>query len=109
MALASCPDCNREVSTRAHHCVHCGRPWPGRTCGAACAVALAAIVALCVFAGVIFMKARCAKMSAVGKCAPAVIERAPEAFPGDCVPGEKQVEKPKDAEAPAVPATPKEE
>lgn len=28
-ALIACPDCNRDVSYRAPHCVHCGRPNPG--------------------------------------------------------------------------------
>jgi hypothetical protein len=28
MALSTCRDCNREVSTLARHCVHCGRPRP---------------------------------------------------------------------------------
>jgi len=32
MALANCKDCGREVSTRARHCVHCGRPSPSRNC-----------------------------------------------------------------------------
>ena len=32
MPLISCKDCGREVSTRARHCVHCGRPWPGSKC-----------------------------------------------------------------------------
>jgi hypothetical protein len=102
MALATCPDCNREVSTRAHHCVHCGRPWPGRACGAACAVALAAIVALCVFAGVIFMKARCAKISAAGKCEAPMIEKAKT---DDCCPAEA----PAPAVEPPKAETPKEE
>ena len=31
MPLLSCPDCGREVSTRARQCVHCGRPWPACT------------------------------------------------------------------------------
>jgi predicted amidophosphoribosyltransferase len=25
-ALFSCPDCARQISTRAHQCPHCGRP-----------------------------------------------------------------------------------
>ena len=28
--LTSCPDCGREISRLARHCVHCGRPWPVR-------------------------------------------------------------------------------
>ena len=28
MALSTCRDCNREVSTLARACVHCGRPRP---------------------------------------------------------------------------------
>src|SRR5262245_27731566 len=33
MPLSICLDCNREVSPKARHCVHCGRPWPSRKCG----------------------------------------------------------------------------
>lgn len=39
MALSHCLDCGREVSTRARHCVHCGRPWPATKCSAAFVVA----------------------------------------------------------------------
>lgn len=28
MALVKCPDCNREVSTKAPSCPYCGRPGP---------------------------------------------------------------------------------
>lgn len=26
MALTTCPDCSKEVSDSAEHCIHCGRP-----------------------------------------------------------------------------------
>lgn len=29
MPLVKCPDCNREVSDKAPHCIHCGCPKPG--------------------------------------------------------------------------------
>lgn len=104
MALVSCPDCNREVSTRAHHCVHCGRPWPGRTCGMACVLAVAAVVALCVFGGWFVMRARMCEKSdaAIRKC------RVAEEFKRLVAPAEA----PAAAPAPAVetaPAVPKEE
>ena len=28
MALTNCPDCNREISTKAQTCPHCGAPGP---------------------------------------------------------------------------------
>jgi hypothetical protein len=31
MALARCPECGREVSTRAEFCPHCGCPLDSRT------------------------------------------------------------------------------
>ena len=45
--LVTCPDCNREVSYRAPHCVHCGRPNPGGSCkGALVAVHVAIVLTI---------------------------------------------------------------
>ncbi|MBI2931555.1 MAG: hypothetical protein HYY16_07870 [Planctomycetes bacterium] len=60
MSLASCPDCGREVSTQARHCVHCGRPWPASRFGVLGAVVVA-LLAVAVMAGILFMaRQRCA-------------------------------------------------
>ena len=58
MPLTACKDCGREVSTRASHCVHCGRPWPGAKCqgwmvvGALAAIAIA-VTGVCVVSSVV--------------------------------------------------------
>ena len=57
-ALTNCPDCGREVSTRAPHCVNCGRPYPaGRRCAGFVLVHVA-ILAAVVAAGVAIHKTR---------------------------------------------------
>ncbi len=56
MSLTPCPDCNREVSTSARHCVHCGRPWPASRCGGAGALVIGLLVAFCVFGGIALAK-----------------------------------------------------
>src|SRR5688572_3867814 len=54
MALSTCRDCNREVSTLARHCVHCGRPRPASTCsGSIVAGIVVVVVALALTAGVV--------------------------------------------------------
>jgi hypothetical protein len=58
MPLTTCPDCNREVSTSARHCVHCGRPWPASRCGGAGALVIGLLVAFCVFGGIALAKAK---------------------------------------------------
>lgn len=97
MPLSVCPDCGREVSTRARHCVHCGRPWPAATCcGSAFGVLLGLIVALGVIGGVCFMaKSRCCAAKAESIRARAVERIAPAEAP--------KVEAPKAA----TPAPPK--
>ena len=60
MALATCRDCGREVSTRAHHCVHCGRPWPsGNCCSPIITGLLVGVVALTAVGGAIFVRQKC--------------------------------------------------
>jgi len=54
MALSTCRDCNREVSTLARHCVHCGRPRPAMTCSGSVVAGIAVVVvALALTAGVV--------------------------------------------------------
>jgi hypothetical protein len=63
MALANCKDCGREVSTRARHCVHCGRPWPSQKCCAPLATGLiAGLIALTAVGGVVLVKNNCRKL-----------------------------------------------
>jgi len=57
MPLTPCPDCNREVSTSARQCVHCGRPWPASRCGAG-ALVIGLLVAFCVFGGIALARAK---------------------------------------------------
>lgn len=66
MALSTCKDCNREVSTLARHCVHCGRPRPTGTCsGSVIGGIVVVVIALALTAGVICAARRaCKKMSA---------------------------------------------
>lgn len=59
MALSSCPDCGREVSTRARQCVHCGRPWPAAKCGSVCGLLIGGVIAVTVLAGVLMVKNKC--------------------------------------------------
>jgi len=60
MPLATCRDCGREVSTRAHHCVHCGRPWPsGNCCSPIVTGLLVGVVALTAVGGAIFVRHKC--------------------------------------------------
>ena len=79
MPLASCPDCGREVSTRARLCVHCGRPWPAKKCGLVCMLAMIAVFIVAgMGAAVLFNK--------VGTCLNtqaqnATIQPAPDATP----------------------------
>ena len=54
MALSTCRDCNREVSTLARHCVHCGRPRPSASgSGSVIAGVVVVVVALALTAGVV--------------------------------------------------------
>lgn len=66
MALSNCKDCGREVSTRARHCVHCGRPSPSRNCctplatlGMIGVIALGAVGAMIFTGGLCRWKERC--------------------------------------------------
>ncbi len=62
MPLSNCPDCGRDVSTRARQCVHCGRPWPASRCGAATCIALVMGIVLALGAvGLIASKQRCVR------------------------------------------------
>ena len=64
MALSTCRDCNREVSTLARHCVHCGRPRPSATgSGSVIAGVVVVVVALALTAGVV-----CAARKAWAEC-----------------------------------------
>ena len=47
-----CVDCGREVSTRARHCVHCGRPFPACR-GTGPAVLAGVVLSLLVVAGAV--------------------------------------------------------
>lgn len=59
MALATCKDCNREVSTLARHCVHCGRPRPaGLPAGSVIGGIAVAVLALALTGAVIFAARR---------------------------------------------------
>ena len=63
MPLATCRDCGREVSTRAHHCVHCGRPWPSRNCCTPLVTGLmVGLVALTAVGGFVLVRNRCHKL-----------------------------------------------
>ncbi|HZN61445.1 MAG TPA: hypothetical protein VFC90_03470 [Planctomycetota bacterium] len=54
MALSTCRDCNREVSTLARHCVHCGRPRPaGTAAGGVIAGVAVVVIALALTAAVV--------------------------------------------------------
>jgi len=61
--LSTCLDCGREVSTRARHCVHCGRQWPStRGTGAFVAAGLVAgllVAAIVLMLGVCKAKGTC--------------------------------------------------
>ena len=60
MALSTCRDCGREVSTRAHHCVHCGRPWPsGNCCSPIVTGLLVGVIALTAVGGAVFLRQKC--------------------------------------------------
>jgi hypothetical protein len=49
MALSTCRDCGREVSTLARHCVHCGRPRPtGTTAGSVVGTIVAVVLAIAI-------------------------------------------------------------
>jgi hypothetical protein len=65
MALSTCRDCNREVSTLARHCVHCGRPRPASSgAGGVLAGVAVVVIALALTAGVICTARRaCKKIS----------------------------------------------
>jgi hypothetical protein len=54
MALSTCRDCNREVSSLARHCVHCGRPRPvAGGAGSVVAGVVVVLIALALTAGVV--------------------------------------------------------
>lgn len=61
VTLVACPDCGRDVSYRAPHCVHCGAPWPGGNSGSRVA-ALIGIVILVAGGVVAFKAAKCHRM-----------------------------------------------
>jgi hypothetical protein len=65
MALATCRDCNREVSTLARHCVHCGRPRPAGTGAGSVIAGVAAVVLALVLTGAVVCAARktCKRLS----------------------------------------------
>lgn len=63
MPLSTCRDCGREVSTRAHHCVHCGRPWPGGNCCSPIVTGLlVGLVALTAVGGAVYVRNKCHKI-----------------------------------------------
>jgi len=65
MALSTCRDCNREVSTLARHCVHCGRPRPSGTGAGSVVAGIAAVALALVLTGAVVCMAKraCKKMS----------------------------------------------
>lgn len=65
MALSTCRDCNREVSTLARHCVHCGRPRPTGTGAGSVVAGIAAVAVALVLTGAVVCMAKraCHKMS----------------------------------------------
>ena len=78
MALSTCRDCNREVSTLARHCVHCGRPRPtGTGTGSIVAAVVAIVLALAVTGAAICMAKRACKKMRASECRS--IRVAPEA------------------------------
>ena len=63
MALSTCRDCGREVSTRARHCVHCGRPWPSTNCCSALGTGLLiGLIALTAVGGAVLVRNKCHKL-----------------------------------------------
>ncbi len=70
-SLVACPDCGREVSYRARHCVHCGRPYPGG-CPMGKAGVILAIVAIG-FGGLIGVQAAKRHRTAPTSCSVAVM------------------------------------
>ncbi len=75
MALTHCADCGREVSTRARHCVHCGRPWPAPASGTAVLVgAVVALVLAGAAAGAFMLKRDCRSHEIEIRSVPAVPE-----------------------------------
>ena len=65
MALSTCRDCNREVSTLARHCVHCGRPRPSGTGTGSVIAGVVAVVLALVLTGTAICAARkaCKRLS----------------------------------------------
>ena len=65
MALSTCKDCNREVSTLARYCVHCGRPRPtGVGAGSIVGSIAVVVIALALTAGMVCAAKRaCRKIS----------------------------------------------
>jgi len=80
MALSSCPDCGREVSTRARQCVHCGRPWPAATCGSACGLVIGVVIAVAVLGGVLMAKRHCVRTESF-RCRANTIQCEPATTP----------------------------
>lgn len=69
MALSTCRDCNREVSTRARHCVHCGRPSPtGHGAGSMIAGIATVILALALTGAVVCAAKRACRQYAKQGC-----------------------------------------
>ncbi len=65
MPLATCRDCNREVSTLARHCVHCGRPRPTGTSSCSVIAGILTVVVALALTGAVVLAARkaCKKLS----------------------------------------------
>ena len=65
MALSTCRDCNREVSTLAHHCVHCGRPRPTGTSSCSVITGIVTVVVALALTGAVVFAARkaCKRLS----------------------------------------------
>ena len=58
MALSTCRDCNREVSTLARHCVHCGRPRPAGMYSGSVVAGIAVVVIALALTGAVVCAAR---------------------------------------------------
>jgi hypothetical protein len=90
MALATCKDCNREVSTRARHCVHCGRPSPAGHCAGSIVGGIAVVViALALTGGMICAAKRACHKISRGTC----VEERVSGRPWNCSDAPRDVDK----------------
>jgi hypothetical protein len=105
MALSSCPDCGREVSTRARQCVHCGRPWPASTCGSACGLLIGVVIAVAVLGGVLVAKKNCTMRTDALRCRSTPAIRCEQPAPAPMAAPVESKDAPK-AEQPKPEATP---